>query len=56
MRELVRRLDWRTQVRRFLLTSDNPATFSAEVDARIQAEFERLVAGDLCLQGPSGGS
>ena len=31
---------------RDILTRDNPAVFSPEVDARIRAEFEGLVAGD----------
>lgn len=31
---------------RDILTRDNPAVFSAEVDARIRAEFAGLVAGD----------
>lgn len=31
---------------REILTGDNPAVFSPEVDARIRAEFEGLVAGD----------
>lgn len=29
-----------------ILTRDNPAAFSADVDARIRAEFTNLVAGD----------
>ena len=29
-----------------ILTRDNPATFSPDVDARIRAEFEGLVSGD----------
>jgi trimethylamine--corrinoid protein Co-methyltransferase len=29
-----------------ILTRDNPAAFSPEVDARIRAEFEGMVAGD----------
>jgi trimethylamine--corrinoid protein Co-methyltransferase len=29
-----------------ILTGDNPATFSSDVDARIRAEFEDLVAGE----------
>jgi len=35
-----------------ILTRDNPAVFSPEVDARIRTEFEGLVAGDAAL--PSG--
>jgi trimethylamine--corrinoid protein Co-methyltransferase len=31
---------------REILTYDNPAVFAPDVDARIRAEFERLVAGD----------
>jgi trimethylamine--corrinoid protein Co-methyltransferase len=31
---------------REILASDNPAVFAPEVDARIRAEFEDLVAGD----------
>jgi trimethylamine--corrinoid protein Co-methyltransferase len=31
---------------REILTRDNPAAFSPDVDARIRAEFEELVAGD----------
>jgi trimethylamine--corrinoid protein Co-methyltransferase len=31
---------------REILTRDNPAVFSPDVDARIRAEFEGLVAGD----------
>jgi len=34
------------QVARNILTSDNPARISAEVDARIRAEFPGLVSGD----------
>ncbi|MBE9471013.1 MAG: hypothetical protein IMY75_02730, partial [Chloroflexi bacterium] len=37
---------------REILTRDNPAVFSPDVDARIRAEFEGLVAGDAVpLQG-----
>ena len=32
---------------REILTGDNPAVFSPDVDARIRAEFEDLVAGDI---------
>jgi trimethylamine--corrinoid protein Co-methyltransferase len=32
-----------------ILSRDNPAVFSSEVDARIRAEFEGLVAGDVTL-------
>ena len=38
---------------REILTYDNPAVFAPDVDARIRAEFERLVAGDAI--GLSGG-
>jgi trimethylamine--corrinoid protein Co-methyltransferase len=31
---------------REILTRDNPAVFSPNIDARIRAEFEGLVAGD----------
>ena len=31
---------------RAILTRDNPAIFSQDVDARIRAAFEDLVAGD----------
>jgi trimethylamine--corrinoid protein Co-methyltransferase len=34
---------------REILSRDNPAVFSADVDARIRAEFEGLVAGDVSL-------
>jgi hypothetical protein len=35
-----------------ILTRDNPAVFSAEVDARVRAAFAGLVAGDsLPLEG-----
>jgi hypothetical protein len=31
---------------REILTRDNPAVFSAEVDAKIRSRFEGLVSGD----------
>ena len=34
---------------REILVRDNPAVFSPDVDARIRAEFEGLVAGDVVL-------
>jgi trimethylamine--corrinoid protein Co-methyltransferase len=40
---------------RDILTRDNPATFSPDVDARIRAEFEGLVAGDAAIEWPSAG-
>ena len=39
---------------RDILTRDNPATFSPEVDARIRAEFADLVAGDSAIGWLSG--
>jgi trimethylamine--corrinoid protein Co-methyltransferase len=38
---------------REILTRDNPAVFSPDVDARIRAEFEGLVAGDAVLEWPA---
>jgi trimethylamine--corrinoid protein Co-methyltransferase len=38
---------------RDILTRDNPATFSPDVDARIRAEFAGLVAGDASMAWPS---
>lgn len=38
---------------RDILTHDNPALFSLDVDARIRAEFEDLVAGDATLDWPA---
>jgi len=35
---------------REILTRDNPAVFSPDVDARIRAEFEGLVAGDAAVE------
>jgi trimethylamine--corrinoid protein Co-methyltransferase len=35
---------------REILTRDNPAVFSPDVDARIRAEFEDLVAGDAAAE------
>jgi hypothetical protein len=34
-----------------ILTRDNPAVFAPEVDARVRAEFENLVAGDAPRYG-----
>jgi hypothetical protein len=39
---------------REILTRDNPAVFSPDVDARIRAEFEDLVTGDATMEWPSG--
>jgi len=39
---------------REILTRDNPAVFSPDVDARIRAEFEGLVAGDAAMEWPPG--
>jgi trimethylamine--corrinoid protein Co-methyltransferase len=39
---------------REILTRDNPAVFSPDVDARIRAEFEDLVTGDAAMEWPSG--
>ena len=38
---------------RDILTRDNPAVFSPELDARIRAEFEGLVAGDAIAERSS---
>ena len=38
---------------RDILTRDNPAVFSPEVDARIRAEFEGLVSGEARLEWPA---
>ena len=35
---------------REILTRDNPAVFSPDVDARIRAEFEGLVSGDAAAE------
>jgi trimethylamine--corrinoid protein Co-methyltransferase len=37
-----------------ILTRDNPAVFAPDVDARIRAEFEGLVAGDAVVEWLSG--
>jgi trimethylamine--corrinoid protein Co-methyltransferase len=37
---------------RDILVRDNPATFSADVDARIRSQFEGLVAGDAAMEWP----
>jgi trimethylamine--corrinoid protein Co-methyltransferase len=38
---------------RDILTRDNPAVFSPEVDARIRAEFEGLVSGEAAMEWPA---
>jgi trimethylamine--corrinoid protein Co-methyltransferase len=37
-----------------ILARDNPALFAPDVDARIRAEFEGLVAGDATVEWPTG--
>ena len=41
---------------REILTGDNPAVFSPDVDARIRAEFEGLVAGEAMAWGEGHGA
>jgi trimethylamine--corrinoid protein Co-methyltransferase len=41
---------------REILTGDNPAVFSPDVDARIRAEFEGLVAGEAMAWGEGRGA
>jgi len=41
---------------REILTGDNPAVFSPDVDARIRAEFEGLVVGEAVAWGGGGGA